>query len=77
MPKTVAVNDAGLRIGEGHHCAVLTDSEVDLIREMHENDGVSYKTLAEKFEVSKGAVAKLCRYERRAQTPANWKKIKE
>lgn len=77
MPKTVAVNDAGLRIGEGHHCAVLTDSEVDLMREMHENDGLSYKELAEKFEVSKWCVGKICRYERRAQTPADWKRIKE
>lgn len=73
--RLVAFNEAGLRIGQCHHRAVLTDAEVELVREMHENDGMSYKTLANKFEVSKGTIAKICRYERRGQTPANWKKI--
>ena len=52
MQKTVAVNDAGLRIGEDHPNAKLTDAEVERIRSLHE-DGMSYDTLAEKFEVSK------------------------
>ena len=74
MQKTVAVNDAGLRIGEDHPNSKLTDAEVETIRQMHE-DGMSYKTLAEKFEVSKGAIAKLCRYERRGQHVANFKTV--
>ena len=32
MQKTVAVNDAGLRIGEDHPNAKLTDAEVERIR---------------------------------------------
>lgn len=76
MQKTVAVNEAGLRIGEDHPNSKLTDSEVETIRQMNEG-GMSYKTLAEKFEVSKGSIAKICRYERRGQTPADWKRIKE
>lgn len=74
MQKTVAVNDAGLRIGEDHPNAKLTDAEVELIRQLHE-EGVSYETLARKFEVSKWAVGRICRYERRAQTPATFKKV--
>ncbi|WP_334157906.1 hypothetical protein [Oryzomicrobium sp.] len=67
MLKTVAVNEAGLRIGEDHPNAELTDAEVERIRSLHEADGMSYSQLAEKFEISKGAVAKICQYKRRAQ----------
>mgnify|MGYP003609763205 CR=1 FL=1 len=75
MQKTVAVNDAGLRIGEDHPNAKLTDAEVERIRSLHEDDGMSYKTLADKFEISKGAVAKICRYERRGQCVADFKAV--
>lgn len=74
MQKTVAVNDDGLRIGEDHPNAKLTDAEVERIRSLHES-GMNYETLAEKFEVSKWAIGRICRYERRAQTPANFKKV--
>lgn len=73
--KLVAVNDAGLRIGEDHPNAKLTDAEVERIRSLHEAERMSYKLLAEKFEISKGAIAKICRYERRAQYPATHKTI--
>lgn len=74
MRKTVAVNDAGLRIGEDHPNAKLTDAEVERIRSLHEQ-GMGYETLAEKFEVSKWAIGRICRYERRAQTPATFKAV--
>lgn len=74
MQKTVAVNEAGLRIGEDHPNAKLTDGEVEMIRQLHE-EGVSYKVLAEKFEISKGTVAKICRYERRGQYLADFKTV--
>lgn len=74
MQKTVAVNDAGLRIGEDHPNAKLTDAEVETIRQLHEA-GMSYECIADKFEVSKWAIGRICRYERRAQTPANFKNV--
>lgn len=74
MQKTVAVNEAGLRIGEDHPNAKLTDAEVEMIRQLHE-EGVSYEHLAEKFEVSKWTIGRICRYERRAQVPAYFKKM--
>lgn len=74
MQKTVAVNDVGLRIGEDHPNAKLTDAEVEMIRQLHE-EGVSYEHLAEKFEVSKWAIGRICRYERRAQVPADFKRV--
>lgn len=74
MQKTVAVNEAGLRIGEDHPNAKLTDSEVERIRQLHEH-GMTYGTLAEKFEVSKWTIGRICRYERRAQTVMNFKTV--
>lgn len=75
MHKTVAVNERGLRIGEDHPRADLTDAEVETIRTLHEGEGMSYSQLAEKFDQSKGAIAKICRYERRAQSVANFKAV--
>lgn len=75
MLKTVGVNDAGLRVGEDHPNAKLTDAEVERIRELHEIEGLSYAVLAEKFEQSKGAIAKICRYERRGQFAAKAKTV--
>lgn len=68
----VAFNECGMRIGETHHNAKLTDHEVELIRQLHEQ-GLTYERLAEKFEVSKWAIGMICRYQRREQTPARWK----
>lgn len=69
MNKLVAVNEMGRRVGETHHNSELSDHEVEQIRRLHE-DGMSYPRIAEKFEISKSAVGKYCRYERRGQTPA-------
>lgn len=75
MKRTVAVNAAGLWIGEDHPNAELTNAEVDRLRRLHEDEGWSYALLAEKFEISKSAVAKICRYERRGQYPAAFREV--
>ncbi len=69
----VAVNEQGIRLGETHPNADLTDHEVDLIRELREKDGMSYAMLAEKFEVPKSTIHMICTYQRRAVTIARWK----
>lgn len=69
----VAVNEQGMRIGESHPNADLTDHEVDLIRELREKDGMGYAQLAAKFEVSKSTIQMICTYQRRAVTIARWK----
>lgn len=72
--REVSVNERGLRIGEGHPKSDLTDAEVETIRDLNEG-GMSYAQLAKKFDQSKGAIAKICRYERRGQFVAKWKKV--
>lgn len=69
----VAVDERGLRIGETHPNADLSDHEVDLMRELREKDDKSYAWLAEKFEVPKVTVQMICTYKRRAATIARWK----
>ena len=74
MKRVVAINGRGLRVGEDHQNAKLTNDEVELIRSLHA-EGMSYKRLAKKFEVSKSLVAAICRFERRAETATNWKTV--
>lgn len=70
--RLVPVNDAGRRIGEDHPRAVLSDREVDLVHELHE-DGMGISELARKMEVSKGCIWKILHGYRRGQVPARWR----
>lgn len=74
--RVVGVNDAGLRVGQWHPGASLTDSEVEAMRRMHEQDKYGYGRLAKVFEVPKSTVAQICTYKRRAETVTRWKTIR-
>jgi nucleoside phosphorylase len=69
----IAVDENGLRIGETHPNAKLTDAQVDQMREKHETEGWTYDQLAEHFGVPYITVQKICTYARRASTIARWK----
>lgn len=43
----------------------LTEEDVDLILQLHEDYGLGYKTIADKFEVSKGMIRDICLYRKR------------
>lgn len=75
MRQAVAVNESGQRIGETHHRAKLTDRDIDLMRELHEEHGIGYTKLAEKFECSKSEARYICRYMVRCQTAARWRNV--
>lgn len=53
------------RRGELHHRAQLTNKEVELMRQLREEDGMSYGQLADKFEVHKSTVQHICTYRTR------------
>lgn len=74
--RTVAVNERGYRVGQDHQAAVLTDAEVDLIRELREVHGWTYAALAGKFEVGKSTIQDICTYRRRGQLPTGWKEVR-
>lgn len=69
----IAVDENGLRIGETHPNAKLTDAQVDEMRDLRELKGWTYDQLAERFGVPYITVQKICTYERRASTIARWK----
>jgi hypothetical protein len=77
---TAGCNERGYVIGEGHPKATLSNHEVDLMRELHEEFPVGhpqhmgYRRLAKKFEVTKTAARKICTYHSRAQYPVAFTK---
>ena len=73
----VAVNEHGKRIGASHHNAKHSDELIDQIRDMHEDEGIGYRRLAEIFGLPKATIQKICTYERRAQTPDRYKTIRK
>ena len=74
-PMMVPLNDLGRRIGQHHHNAKFTDEIIDKIRDMREDMAMTYQQIAEAVGISKHVIAKICRYERRAQTPHRWIKV--
>ncbi len=51
--------------GEGHHKVNVPDSDVELVRELHEQHGIGYGELAKKFEVGKWTIRNWCTYRSR------------
>ena len=63
--------------GESHPGATLTDREIDEIRSLHEDEGVSYSALAFLFGVPKSTIAGICQYRRRTARIVEWRRAKE
>lgn len=66
MRKTVAVNEFGRRVGEGHPGAKLLDREVDQVLDLL-GAGLSYAEVARLYFVSKSCIAHIATCRRRAQ----------
>lgn len=68
----VKTSEKGRRIGESAPGAVLTDHEVELMREMHEEyprghpGHVGHRKLAKIFGVSRTTASNICHYRKRA-----------
>lgn len=61
-------NERGYRIGEDHPRAVLTDHEIELIRDLYEQEGMKVRTIADKFGIHVRTAYKIVSYQIRAQT---------
>ncbi len=66
MQKTVALNEAGRRVGESHPRAKLLDREVQQVLDLLDA-GLSYAEVARKFDVSKSCIAHIATGRRRGQ----------
>lgn len=78
MPKLIAVNERGCRIGQDHHRARLSDDQVDEIRELYEYDPDTWSTrrLAKRFGVTRSLIYRIVTYRVRAQHPVRFKRLK-
>lgn len=76
MRKIVGVNERGFRVGESHQHSKLSNAEVDQIRDLREDLGLTYDVIAQHFQVPKATIASICQYRRRAQTPNRYRTIK-
>jgi len=74
MLKNVAVNSAGLRIGEDHPNARYTNVEVDRVLELRDG-GMSYGEIARQMRMPKSTVRDLCKGRRRGQYAAVYKVV--
>ncbi|SAL47312.1 hypothetical protein AWB74_02121 [Caballeronia arvi] len=72
--RLVGVNEKGLRVGQDHQRAKLTDRDVELMRQLHEQR-MPRRDIAEKFEVSESTVDKIVNYRRRAQVAVKFRPI--
>lgn len=63
----VPLGDGGKVIGENHHRSKLTDKQVDLMIELHEDWGFGYRKLAWIFGVTKAQVRNICTYRQRGR----------
>lgn len=73
--KLVGVNEKGARVGETHHRAILTDHDVDLIRALRDEYGLTYQQIADKFECGRSTVRDVIKCRRRWQRPEKWKRV--
>lgn len=74
MKRAICINERGLRLGEDHQNARLSNAEVDLLLELRD-EGWSYRQLALKFEISKSGARKICKGQMRCQVATRWKTI--
>jgi hypothetical protein len=78
--KLVGVDAKGNRLGEDHPRAKLSNEEVELIRELaNPSDGAAsmpQRLIAEKFEISRGTVADIVTFRRRASYPVGWRRVR-
>jgi hypothetical protein len=70
----VAINELGRRIGQDHHRAKLTNGEVEMLIQMHE-EGIGYRRLAIMFDVSPSAVRYIVKGRIRAQYPTEFRVV--
>jgi hypothetical protein len=75
VQKIVAIGENGLRIGEDHPRAKLSNHDVDRLLELRD-EGWSYTRLSEAFEISRRGVRDICTGRRRCQTPVAFRVVR-
>lgn len=72
--RVVGVSDGGVRVGQDHPRARLTDADLALLLALRAQ-GMSYGQLAEKFEAPKNSVAAWCKGRRRVMIAVEFRVV--
>lgn len=72
----VATNDRGLRIGEGHQRAKLTDREIEEMRDLHEAGVFNCPELGQLYGVCRWYAWQVVKYVKRVQTAAGHRAVR-
>ena len=72
--RMVAVNDLGLRIGEDHPRAKLTDADVERLLALR-SEGYGYKRLARIFEISPSQARNIVKGSQRGQAAMGYRAV--
>lgn len=72
MAELVPVGATGASLGQYHHCARYTDSEVDEVLGLFE-DGLSNAEISRRMEMPKSTVWAICHGVLRGKTPVAWR----
>lgn len=75
MQRMIGVNERGLRVGESHQRAKLTDRDLELFWQLRDVDGWGCKRLAEKFEISHQHAKRIFSGRQRNQRAVGYRKI--
>ena len=73
MRHMIGVSEKGIRVGQDHQRAKLSNRDVELIRQMH-GEKIKRRVIAEKFEVSESTIDKIANYRRRNVAPVRYKR---
>jgi len=73
--RKVGVNALGIRVGQDHQNAKLTDAEIVMLLEFREQ-GWGYRRLAAKFEISRAHVRRIVSGRARHQIPTRFRSLK-
>lgn len=73
--RMVAINDKGIRIGEDHPGAKLTNADVERLLRLREETSWGYKRLAEIFDVSPSQVRRIVQGTHRGQAAMGYRAI--
>lgn len=74
MKRVVGVSDAGVRVGQDHPKAVLTDAEVEHLLALRA-EGKSYGWLSDTFDIPKATVASICQGRRRVVIASSFRVV--
>lgn len=75
MAKLIAVNERGYRIGEDHHNAQATDSDVEQCLRLHAQ-GYGYRRIARIMGIGRSTVRDYITGKRRAQRASKFRRVR-